>query len=458
MRRPTVGRRVHRHEGSVGRAVPLFSLLTNTTIWEIQVIVENVISLHNVVLLSMFPYCVLCKGGRNLCGRGICPLLERIRHTLKGVESMGDHVSGPSPPEVFIGRFGYPRVGVGPLVPLRTDVDPSTLNRPDRWRGLSVEDVVTMRMSLIRSRHTIDVRSAGSPSRFLELSQEMALSSRPVDAEIVLTGPPKRPFGRFDPFYSPMGPTVEAKEVSILTNPHIPRRVDDLVSDTDAKASDAISELYRSGIDQGHIVRLLSTGLLGKHSRRRLVPTRWAITAVDDTIARFLRRRILDHPEIDAIYCYAYEHFGNAFHVLLIPGDWSFEMCETWLKGAIWTDRMTSISDHEGPVGRKTYAFDVGGAYYAARLSAMEHLNRLGRQASVLIYREIHSQYWAPLGVWVIREGVRQAVRSRPQCFDDLEDALRYVKEAVTNRDWTIRSHLVKDLISQRRITDYLDT
>ena len=61
-----------------------------------------------------------------------------------------------------------------------------------------------------------------------------------------------------------------------------------MVEDRDASAAVALVELYSSGISLDHISRLLSLGLLGK--KRKLVPTRWSITASDDMIGKELKK------------------------------------------------------------------------------------------------------------------------------------------------------------------------
>ncbi|MEM3173248.1 MAG: hypothetical protein QXE82_06875, partial [Candidatus Nitrosotenuis sp.] len=43
-----------------------------------------------------------------------------------------DSISGSSPPSVFVGSFGYPKVGVGPMVP-PIHGDTSLLDTPERW-------------------------------------------------------------------------------------------------------------------------------------------------------------------------------------------------------------------------------------------------------------------------------------------------------------------------------------
>ena len=68
-----------------------------------------------------------------------------------------------------------------------------------------------------------------------------------------------------------MGPTVEARKIDITENPKVPKKVDYLTSDIHTKAVTAMVELYMSGIPVHHIVRILSSGLLGRARDRRLV-------------------------------------------------------------------------------------------------------------------------------------------------------------------------------------------
>jgi len=46
------------------------------------------------------------------------------------------------------------------------------------------------------------------------------------------------------------------------------------------------------------------------------------------------------------------------------------------------------------------------------------------RQATALLVREISEKYWAPLGVWVVREVAREALLRPPRKFETLEAAL----------------------------------
>lgn len=59
------------------------------------------------------------------------------------------------------------------------------------------------------------------------------------------------------------------------------------------------------------------------------------------------------------------------------------------------------------------------------RLPLTEHLVKIKRQATVLVFREILPEYYAPLGVGIVRETARRAFQNSPKHFDTIEDALR---------------------------------
>src|SRR5207249_10257239 len=87
-------------------------------------------------------------------------------------------------------------------------------------------------------------------------------------------------------------------KVDLTSNPSVPRRVDDLVSDTDLRAGEAVTDLYDHWISQSQITRVFCVGLLGTKARRRLVPTEWSITAVGDILAKGLVDEVRSSPWI----------------------------------------------------------------------------------------------------------------------------------------------------------------
>lgn len=402
--------------------------------------------------------CIACKGGKALCGMP-CLWLARIDARLPQLRVTGRDVFGSSPPSVFVGRYGYPNVSLGPMLPPidLPDEKARELDAPPTWLDRRIEDVLGLRSSLMRTRKPLPVGAARSPPRLLTVTQELALSSKPVDTEVRLVKAPSQAWRpRLGDITAPMGPSVEPERVRLAENPSVHPLVERLHRDTDARAATAMAELYRGGIDGYQIEKLLSVGLLGQQPARRLVPTRWAITATDDQLGKNLIPRVKELPLLDAVHVHEGTTHGNRFLVLLLPRPWSYDMIETWFEGAMWSLRTSPfIEDYEGPKGRTNYASNITGAYYAARLSILEHLLALRRQAAPFVYREITPDYWAPLGVWVIREGVKRALASPPRVFAGLKEALQFSRPRTLREGWDRKSWLLSDALRQRRVTEY---
>lgn len=358
--------------------------------------------------------CVSCKG-RGFCGKPVCPILRRFEE-ITALPKIGLSIEGFSPPEVFVGRHGYPIVRAGPMIPAG---DPG--QEPGKPSlAMDIGEIIAHRASLVRSEARVGVNEARGPGKLLETAQQIAMSSAPVGTEVVFLKLPQGSL-RFDGVLSPTGPAGMLKEMEITTNPIIPRKVDRIVEDPSTGAATAATELYTAGINIDHISRLLSLGLLGKD--RRMVPTRWSITASDDMIGRSLKEAVLDKPFISGYQLYSGEGLGNHFEILLQPGTYSFELVEIWMPRSVWSPDGFIGSDSEGPRDKKGYS-PLAGGYYAARLAALELMATIGRQASVLAVREISEGYWAPLGVWVVREVARKAARAPPKRFTSLNEAL----------------------------------
>jgi hypothetical protein len=228
--------------------------------------------------------------------------------------------------------------------------------------------------------------------------------------------------------------------------------VDRVVYDTDLRAEEGVLSLYRAGVPQRQIVRLLSVGLLGTKRGRRLVPTEWSITAVDDIIGNHLRRAILDNPPINEYRVFGFKALGNNVQYLLLPSAWMYEALEGWLT----TPRPTVLEDYELSWGRKTYPENVVGAYHAARLPALEYLHQIGRQAGVIAFLEV-SKEWVPLGVWRFREIGREAFKQRPFRTGDMREALEELGRRLTLplKEWLRPCKLVKFHQEQRRLEEF---
>lgn len=403
--------------------------------------------------------CIKCKG-KGLCGRPRCPILEKFK-SLQSIAPVisGDSVFGASPPALFVGSYGYPRVSAGPLIPpLATENEASFLEEPSAWANMQIEDIISMRSRMVRANtnlHIKDARSKENP--LLAKAQELALSRKPVDTEAWFFKAPKHEL-KFDALFMPMGPSGLVKNFELTENPNVPRKVDYLVYDTDALAKDAVIELYKGKISAEHITRLFSIGLLGKE--RKIVPTRWSITAVDDMAGKELTDRIKDFPLVSDILLFSGTHFGNRFEILILPRTYSFELIEIWLPKAIWSGESSWIGeDSEGLYGKKGYS-PLAGGYYASRLAVLEYLTEIRRQASVFVLREITPDYWAPLGVWVVREGMRSALRNPPKQFDSLEAAVSDLAGRMSTQkaEWMQKASMLSDFQFQTTLDFFLKT
>lgn len=403
--------------------------------------------------------CVICKGAHLLCGKSRCPVIVRASIMYEAVKYFDKlDVEGSSPPGVFVGRFGYPRVYVGPLTPPFKG-DTRILDTPEYWFGMSIEDIVRFRSILLRGERLMHVDSAANPDSLLVTLQELAMSYKPVDLEVKLASKPRASIV-LDDEVQPLGVSAPLSRIIPGGNIYVDRRMEKIYYDRDLKAADAVFDLYRSGVSVSSIQKAFSLGVFGVRSSRRLVPTRWSITAVDSIISERLLEKVRHYPPISTYLLFESVYLDNRFEILMIPSSWSYESIEAWYPKTVWNpDGRTPVieGDWEGYHGRKDYAI-IGGCYYAARLAVAEYLNSIMRQASVLILREIHPGYIMPVGVWHVREHVRNALRKKPIVCQSLEEALSIISSnlEIPLKVWIEHSHLLRRELYQRNIREYL--
>ena len=334
--------------------------------------------------------------------------------------------------------------------------DTTILDRTELWAGKSIEEIANYRLSLVRGVLSVNVHDTAG--RYMENMQELAMSERPAESEATFE---KKPFADVElekevglnseaaPF-GPAAPIRTFKASSLSAD----QRIEVIHYDTDLKASDAVMELYKRGVETSSIHRVLSVGMLGLKNNRKLVPTRWSISATDDIISGRLARENEASPAIDLFEVTQYTHFANYYSVVLIPDDiWSFEMIESWFTS---NGQIATGADYEDARGLDHYP-TIAGAYFAARLAVAEHLARRRRKAAALVLREVHPEYVMPLGVWQIREGVREALKKSAQRFENLEHAVSFASAgmSVSRQEIARKSRLWRAFKSQTRITDF---
>jgi len=337
-----------------------------------------------------------------------------------------EDIAGASPPSVFVGRIGYPYVYAGPLVP-PVHEDTSIYDLPEFWLGKTIDEIVGFRSMLIRGKHRVHVRQFEEAGKIIERTRELALAVNPVDVELLLKKKP-RGFILLDDEVQPFGPSAPIKDL-LVGNARWDHQIEKGYRDTDLKAANAVREIYDKGVLVTKIQRAFSVGAFGLKQNRRLVPTRWSITAVDSILSKDLMEKVKTYPEINEYQIYESHYLDNIFEVLMIPSAWSYEAIEAWYPGTVWNPQGTNIvmfGDWEGHDGRTTYA-EIGGCYYAARLAVCERLVKDRRQATAIVLREARPGYIMPVGVWQVRENVRNAMRQKPYNFNTLDEALRFL-------------------------------
>lgn len=396
--------------------------------------------------------CRVCGGDIKRCRLAVCPYLGGVRKWFTDRSDLrSTDLFGASPPSAFVGSWGYPRVLVGPLVPPLRDQDTSIMDASETWLQYDLAEILRFRLSLVRGKAARRVLEAREPDNILSVVQEGAMASKPVDTEMWLEKTPTlvSPFSGRAP---PSGPSADIRKVELASNPSVPRRVDDLVSDTDVRAGEAIADLYGHGVTQSHITRIFSVGLLGAKERRRLVPTEWSITAVDDILGKRLLAQVRDSPWIEDFEVYSASGLANTVAILLFPQAFMFEGMEAWNLSS----NPTPIHDHEFTRGRRTYPDEIGGAYHATKNPVLEHLAARRRQAGAIVCMEVYDE-WIPLGVFRYRELARAALGKPPAAYPTLDEAEaelgRRLKLPLAN--WWRASILRAYLRGQRRITAY---
>ncbi|HDR72417.1 MAG TPA: hypothetical protein ENN85_00630 [Methanoculleus sp.] len=334
---------------------------------------------------------------------------------------VGRELEGSSPPSVFIGRWNYPKVLAGPMVaPVKGDT--RVMDTPEAWipARTTQEEIIGYRLQLVRGTRAVGVRDV--EDRFVAQLQEIALSSSSRDAEASFARTPQGMV--FSEDSVPHGPSAAIERFDVAGGAW-DRRLERVFHDTDLSASEAVTALHRAGLPFSQIQKALSVGAMGTGRARRLVPTRWSITACDTTIGDRLQAEVRHNPVIDCIRVHEFDSLHNHYAVLLLPTGWQYEWLEAFLH--ILGREELVFADHEGFRGKKEYS-QVGGCFYSCRMAVLEALAREGVQAGAIVLREA-SRGYVPLGVFNVRENVRSAMCQPAAEFEDVPSALASVAE-----------------------------
>lgn len=398
--------------------------------------------------------CQICKQlGHDIKQCPVASILKQYRPKIKY------ELSGSSPPEVFVGSWNWPYVYFGILAP-NEHGNTELFSMPELWykQKLSIEQILSYRARMVYSRKQGNIKKLNE--KHLSIMQEIAMAVKHVEIEAKLKKPAElRTINNL--FWPLIGNPAPLSNIKLQSNPKVPTKTETLVNDYDVKAEEAIIELYKAGIEVSNIIKLLSIGLLGVKSNRHLVPSRWAVTAVDDIISKWLLEKIKGHNLIENYQVFHSEYLGNHYEILLLPFSWSFEVIEAKLPGCVWNPRcpLFIAIDYESYEGRKTYASNVTGAYYANRLAVAEYLSRIRQQAASLIFREVKPSYYAACGVGILREACRDALSKKPEIFYSLDEALKKIAERLELpiEKFTSKSWLLKKVRGQKTLKSFIN-
>ncbi len=344
--------------------------------------------------------------------------------------------------DFFVSSYDFPNISFGPAVAMR-DFTPIHM-----LFGHGYSDLIKSRVSEVTGRK---FASSQKPSHIEQL-QAIAMAEKSHYMEMMLS---RKPIVNItlNPIVQPMGPSAPLKKIIETENiDSIPKKVYSLYNEK-VKANVGLMELYVRDFDPYYITRIFSAGVLGED--KKIVPTRWSITAVDDMIGKFNINRVKAFESVDKVMLFESSYLFNDFHILLIPGSWRFENFEAWAPKTSWgAGRGYFVTEEfEGWDGRTNYADSQVGGYYASRFSVVEALKEMKRQAAVVVIREVHEGFNIPVGVWQVRENVRNAMKQAPLVFEDIEAALSYLgtKLTIGIREYAAKSRVLR----QKTLMDF---
>ncbi len=360
---------------------------------------------------------------------------------------VGRELEGSTPPSVFVGSWNYPLVYAGPMI-VPQHGDTTIMDRPESWipEKKTQEEIIRYRLNLVRGKQPVKVTNI--ESRLVEKLREISLAAESVESEAEFCCAPKGM--SLSDEHTPFGPSAPLERFDIANAKWDPN-LEKAYYDDDLLAADAIVHLHKNGLPFSSIQRALCVGALGTRKRRRLVPTRWSITACDSTLGKRMLDEVRNYEVIECYQVREFSSLNNYYAVLLLPTAWQYEWMEAFLH--IVGDEELIFSDYENHVAKKGYS-RVGGCYYSCKMAVLEALAREKIQAGAIVLREAYKGY-VPLGVFNVRENVRCAMSQSGQEFDDMKTALQHVSRRLELpiKRFILQSDLLKEQLKSRQTT-----
>lgn len=371
-------------------------------------------------------------------------LTEQIQ--MKSVK-VGKDLEGSTPPSVFIGRWSYPKVYAGPMMVGETG-DTSIMDSPESWIGehKKQEDIINYRMNLVRGKQLIKITDLENP--FVEKLQDISLASKSIDSEATFG---KRPRGALLTEDSmPHGPSAVIEKFDIDAV-RWDKQLEKTFYDTDLTAREAVLNLHNKDVPFTAMQKAFSVGAIGTKYKRKLVPTRWSITACDSTLADLFLKEVRKFDILDTYRVYEFGSLNNYYIIILTPTEWQYEWYEAFIQ-LIGKEELI-FSDYETNTDKKEYS-SVGGCYYTSKMAVLDALVKEKKQAGLIVLREAYEGY-VPLGVFNVRENMKSAMSNPYKEFETLKDALKYAgtKLKIPISKYVKQGTLLNELLHTKQTT-----
>lgn len=371
-------------------------------------------------------------------------LTEQIQ--MKSVK-VGKDLEGSTPPSVFIGRWSYPKVYAGPMMVGETG-DTSIMDSPESWIGehKTQEDIINYRMNLVRGKQLIKITDLENP--FVEKLQDISLASKSIDSEATFGKHPRGALLTEDSM--PHGPSAVIEKFDIDAV-RWDKQLEKTFYDTDLTAREAVLNLHNKDVPFTAMQKAFSVGAIGTKYKRKLVPTRWSITACDSTLADLFLKEVRKFDILDTYRVYEFGSLNNYYIIILTPTEWQYEWYEAFIQ-LIGKEELI-FSDYETNTDKKEYS-SVGGCYYTSKMAVLDALVKEKKQAGLIVLREAYEGY-VPLGVFNVRENMKSAMSNPYKEFETLKDALKYAgtKLKIPISKYVKQGTLLNELLHTKQTT-----
>ena len=207
--------------------------------------------------------------------------------------------------------------------------DTSIMDSPEEWIGKNKtqDEIINYRMNLVRGKQLIKIDDLENP--FVEKLRDISLASKSIDSEATFGKKPRGSLLTEDSM--PHGPSAVIEKFDIDAV-RWDRHLEKTFYDTDLKATEAVLNLHDKEVPFTAMQKAFSIGAIDTKNKKKLVPTRWSITACDSTLADEFLKEIRKFERLDSYRVYEFGALNNYYIIILTPTEWQYEWYEAFIK------------------------------------------------------------------------------------------------------------------------------